>query len=47
MSKINTKNILKKIFRGKTDQKVKKKVSKKKVVKVKKAAKTKKNKKII
>ena len=36
MSKISTKNILKKIFKGKTDKKVKKKVSKKKVVKVKK-----------
>ncbi len=36
MSKISTKNILKKIFKGKTDNKVKKKVSKKKVTKVKK-----------
>ena len=36
MSKISTKNILKKIFKGKTDKKVKKKVSKKKVVKDKK-----------
>ena len=36
MKKISTKNILKKIFKGKTDSKVKKKVSKKKVVKAKK-----------
>ena len=36
MSKISTKNILKKIFKGKADKKVKKKVSKKKVVKAKK-----------
>ena len=42
MSKISTKNILKKIFKGKTDKKVKKKVSKKKVVKAKKAKKPKK-----
>ena len=42
MSKISTKNILKKIFKGKTDKKVKKKVSKKKVVKTKKAKKAKK-----
>ena len=47
MKKINTKNILKKIFKGKTDKKVKKKVSKKKVVKVKKTVKAKKAKKII
>ena len=47
MSKISTKNILKKIFKGKTDKKVKKKVSKKKVVKTKKAKKAKKAKKII
>ncbi len=47
MSKISTKNILKKIFKGKTDKKVKKKVSKKKVVKAKKTIKTKKAKKII
>ena len=47
MSKINTKNILKKIFKGKTPNKVKKKVTKKKVVKVKKTAKTKKVKKVI
>ena len=42
MSKISTKNILKKIFKGKTDKKVKKKVSKKKVVKAKKVKKAKK-----
>ena len=42
MSKISTKNILKKIFKGKTNKKVKKKVSKKKVVKAKKAKKAKK-----
>ena len=42
MSKISTKNILKKIFKGKTDKKVKKKVSKKKVVKAKKIKKAKK-----
>ena len=36
MSKISTKNILKKIFKSKKDKKVKKKVSKKKAVKVKK-----------
>ncbi len=47
MKKISTKNILKKIFKGKTDKKVKKKVSKTKVVKVKKIAKAKKVKKII
>ena len=47
MSKISTKNILKKIFKGKTDKKVKKKVSKKKVVKIKKTVKAKKPKKII
>ena len=47
MSKISTKNILKKIFKGKTDKKVKKKVSKKKVVKAKKTVKAKKAKKII
>ena len=34
MKKINTKNILKKIFKGKADKKVKKKVSKKKIKKV-------------
>ena len=45
MSKISTKNILKKIFKGKTDKKVKKKVSKKKVVKAKKTVKAKKAKK--
>ena len=42
MKKINTKNILKKIFKGKIDKKVKKKVSKKKVVKIKKVKKIKK-----
>ena len=47
MSKISTKNILKKIFKGKSDKKVKKKVSKKKVVKAKKTKKAKKAKKII
>jgi len=47
MKKINTKNILKKIFKSKTDKKVKKKVSKKKVVKAKKTVVTKKPKKII
>ena len=47
MSKISTKNILKKIFKGKTDKKVKKKVSKKKVIKAKKTVKAKKIKKII
>ena len=36
MSKISTKNILKKIFKGKTERKVKKKVAKKKTVKEKK-----------
>ncbi len=47
MSKISTKNILKKIFKSKTSKKVKKKVSKKKTVKVKKTSKIKKTKKII
>ncbi len=47
MKKISTKNILKKIFKGKTDNKLKKKVSKKKVVKTKKKVKAKKVKKII
>ncbi len=47
MSKISTKNILKKIFKGKANNKVKKKVSKKKVVKAKKTVKVKKGKKII
>ena len=42
MSKISTKNILKKIFKGKTDKKLKKKVSKKKAVKAKKTVKAKK-----
>ena len=41
MKKINTKNILKKIFKGKTVKKIKKKVSKKKVVKAKKTVKAK------
>jgi len=41
MSKINTKNILKKIFKGKAEKKVKKKVAKKKVSKNKKIIKTK------
>ena len=44
MSKINTKNILKKIFKGKTETKVKKKVRKKKAKKV---VKTKKVKKVV
>ena len=48
MSKISTKNILKKIFKGKTNNnKLKKKVSKKKVSKVKKTVKVKKAKKVI
>ena len=47
MKKINTKNILKKIFKGKVDNKVKRKVNKKKVVKTKKVVKVKKTKKII
>ena len=49
MSKISTKNILKKIFRSKTEKKVKKKVTLKKVVKAKKVIKdkTKKAKKVI
>ncbi|WP_440934751.1 CarD family transcriptional regulator [Candidatus Pelagibacter sp.] len=47
MSKISTKSILKKIFKGKTIKRVKKKVAKKKVVKVKKTVKAKKAKKII
>ena len=42
MSKISTKNILKKIFKGKTDKKVKKKIPKNKVVKTKKTKKAKK-----
>ncbi len=46
MSRISTKNILKKIFKGKTNSKVKKKVSKKKEVKIKKKVKVKKTKKI-
>ena len=47
MSKISTRNILKKIFKGKINKKVKKKVSKKKAVKTKKTVKAKKAKKII
>ena len=47
MSKISTKNILKKIFKGKSNNKVKKKVVKKKAVKAKKIIKIKKAKKII
>ena len=47
MKKINTKNILKKIFKGKVDNKVKKKVSNKKVVKAKKIVNIKKSKKKI
>ena len=42
MSKISTKNILKKIFKSKTNKKVKKKILKKKVIKVKRKARTKK-----
>ena len=41
MSKISTKNILKKIFKGKSDKEMTKKVKKKKVTKVKKVVKTK------
>ena len=47
MSKISTKNILKKIFKGKIDRKVKKKVSKKKKIRSKKKVKVKKVKKIL
>jgi len=49
MSKISTKNILKKIFKSKPEKKVKKKVATKKVVKIKKATKdkTKKVKKVV
>ena len=47
MKKISTKNILKKIFKSKSGNKVKKKVIKKKVVKIKKTTKSKKTKKII
>ena len=49
MSKISTKNILKKIFKGKTEKKAKKKVAAKKVTKTKKVTreKRKKNKKIV
>ncbi len=46
MSKISTKNILKKIFKGKATKKTKKKAVKKKIVKLKKTAKVKKIKKI-
>ena len=46
MKKINTKNILKKIFKSKSNKKLKKKVSKKKVIKAKKTEKAKKAKKI-
>ncbi len=46
MKKISTKNILKKIFKGKTSNKVKKKVVKKKAVKLKKTNKVKKIKKV-
>ena len=47
MKKISTKNILKKIFKSKSEKKVKKKVSKKKVSKIKKPKKNKKTKKIV
>ena len=47
MKKINTKNILKKIFKGKSNNKAKKKIIKKKTVKPKKIVKAKKIKKII
>ena len=47
MKKINTKNILKKIFKRKTEKKVKKKVSTKKVVKTKKIPINKKTKKVV
>ena len=47
MSKISTKNILKKIFKSKTEKKVKKKVAVKKVTKNKKITKAKKTKKVI
>ncbi len=49
MSKISTKSILKKIFKGKSDKEMKKKVKKKKVTKVKKVVKpkTKKGKKVV
>ena len=46
MKKINTKNILKKIFKSKTSSKMKKKVSKKKSIKPKKTVKAKKTKKV-
>ena len=41
MSKISTKSILKKIFKGKSDKEMTKKVKKKKVIKAKKVVKTK------
>ena len=47
MKKISTKNILKKIFKTKSEKKVKKKVAKKKVEKIKKSKKNKKTKKIV
>ena len=47
MSKISTKNILKKIFKGKAEKKVKKKVAVKKTTKAKKVVKVKKIKKVI
>jgi len=47
MSKISTKNILKKIFKGKVEKKVKKKVAVKKTTKTKKVVKVKKIKKVI
>ena len=47
MKKISTKNILKKIFKGKKDNKVRKKVLKKKISKIKKTSKVKKTKKIL
>ena len=47
MKKISTKNILKKIFKSKSEKKVKKKVAKKKVAKIKKSVKNKKTIKIV
>ena len=47
MSKISTKSILKKIFKGKSDKKMTKKVKKKRVTKAKKVVKTKKVKKVV
>ena len=46
MSKISTKNILKKIFKSKTDKKVKKKVATKKIPKAKNIVNPKKTKKV-